>query len=270
MEVIEREVLYPHRGEIRIYPIGDIHLGSIHCAEDIVEAEIDKIRKDKDAYIIGMGDYADSILKNDPRFDIEGLPEWLKKGNIMESERQRVVKLFTPVKHKVIALLTGNHEEEIHIRNQDDFTRNVCNDLGVRYGGYSSFIKLNLAPRGGTPRYPITIHAWHGAGSAQTEGARLMRLVRLVNDIEADIYLMGHLHSITQHTPDRLVLRNGRVKSVRLAAVITGSWLKAYTQPKGNQELPPSYAEKKGYKPARLGCPILHIHPETQEFSVES
>ncbi len=270
MEVIEQIINYRHGGEVRVYPIGDIHFGSIHCDEDAIEREIELIRKDKDGYIIGMGDYADSILKNDPRFDIEGLPEWLKKGNIMESERERVVKLFKPVQKKVITLLTGNHEEELHIRFQDDITRNICKDLVVPYGGYSCFLALKFERSGSNDHHTVIIHAWHGAGAAQTEGARLMRLVRLVNDIQADIYLMGHLHAMTQHTPDRLVFWNGKVKSIRLAATITGSWLKAYTQPEKNQELPPSYAEKKGYKPSRIGTPIIHIRPETKEFTIES
>ncbi len=270
MEVIESVIKSSHGGEIRIYPIGDIHLGSIHCDEDGIEKEIETISRDKNAYIIGMGDYADSILKNDPRFDIEGLPGWLKKGNIMESERERVVKLFKPVKNKILTLLTGNHEEEIHIRFQDDITRNICKDLSVPYGGYSCFVVLKFERAGSNETHRVVIHAWHGAGSSQTEGARLMRLVRLVNDIQADIYLMGHLHAMTQHTPDRLTFQNGKVKSVRLAATITGSWLKAYTQPEKGQELPPSYAEKKGYKPSRIGCPVIHIRPELKEFTIES
>jgi len=270
MEVIERIISYTRPDTFSIYPIGDIHYGSIHCDEDGIEKQINQIAKEENSFIIGMGDFMDSILKNDPRFDIEGLAPWLKKGNIMESQRGKVNNLFEPVKDKILCLLTGNHEEEQHIRFQDDITRNICKDLGVRYGGYSCFLVLKFQRENSNERHQVVIHAWHGAGSAQTEGARLMRLVRLVNDIQADIYLMGHLHAMTQHTPDRLIYRGGRVKSLRLAATITGSWLKAYTQPKSDQELPPSYAEKKGYKPSRIGCPVIHIKPEYEEFTIES
>ena len=81
---------------------------------------------------------------------------------------------------------------------------------------------------------------------------------------------MGHLHAMTQHIPDRLTCRAGRVKSMKLGATITGSWLKAYTQPKGGQLLNSSYAEKKGYKPSRIGCPIVHLRPATGVFTIES
>ena len=97
-----------------------------------------------------------------------------------------------------------------------------------------------------------------------------MRLMRLVNDIQAHIYTMGHLHAMTSHTPDRLMCVRGRIKSMKLAATITGSWLRAYTQPKAGQSLNAGYAEKKGYKPSRIGCPIIQIKPETDEITVIS
>ena len=226
----------------------------------------------KNAFAIGNGDYADCITKNDPRFNIDGVAPWVEKSNIVESQRQKVVSLFKPLakEKKLICLGTGNHEEEIHMRHDNDITRNICKDLNVTYSGYSAFIILNFVRSEGT-HHQVIWHQWHGAGGAQTEGARLMRLMRLVNDIEAHIYTMGHLHGgITSYTPERLFFSRGRVRSTRLIAAITGCWLLVYPQPKGNQQLNPTYGEKKGYKPGRIGCPIIHIHPDSMEFSIES
>lgn len=212
------------------------------------------------------------ILKNDPRFDMDGLAPWVKKGNIVESQRKRVVNALKPLAEegKIIALGTGNHEEDIHLRHQFDMTRNICADLGVPYAGYQCFVVLLFKRRGSNESHQFIWHSWHGAGAAQTEGARVMRLVRLVNDIQAHIYTMGHLHAMTSHTPDRLIYSRGRVKSIRLVATITGSWLKTYNQPKEGEELNASYGERKGYKPSRIGCPIINIRPEPEEITVES
>ena len=91
-----------------------------------------------------------------------------------------------------------------------------------------------------------------------------MRLMKLVNDIQADIYLMGHLHDIIVKSPHRLKCVNGKIKSIPLVAAMTGSWLRAYTQPKRGEMMGISYAEKKGYVPNRIGCPIIHILPDTE------
>ncbi len=272
MEVIQKRIKCSRSDRFDIIPFGDLHAGSIHCSESEARAMRDKIRDSPNTYWVGMGDLADSITKNDKRFDIGGLAPWVKPDDIIESQRKWLVELLKPIKDKCLGLLTGNHEETIHLNHQDDITRHLCNDLGVRYAGYSCFIVLDFT-RGTAISsghvFQVIIHAWHGAGAAQTEGARMMRLVRLVNDIQADIYFMGHLHAMEHITPDRLILKNGRVKSVKLAATITGSWLKAYTQPHGDDEMTPSYAEMKGFKPSRIGAPVVHIWPARQEFTIE-
>jgi len=271
MEVIERIIPFKQKDKMfHIYPVGDIHSGAIMCDEDSIKEKVREIKETKNAIVIGMGDYIDAILGSDKRFDIVGHPQWVKKDNIIESERQFIKELFTPIKDKIVTMLTGNHEESVHLTNQNDITRNLCDDLEVPYGGYQCFVNLIFRRENSNEAHQFITHAWHGAGSAQTEGARQMRLVRLVNDIQADIYLMGHLHAIQTHTPDRLVLRNGRVKSTRLIAAITGSWLKTYAQPHKGETYTPSYGERAGYKPARIGCPVIHIDVQKNEFTVES
>jgi predicted phosphodiesterase len=263
LEVIEKTIEHKRPDIFKFYPLGDIHLGSIHCSENDIKDKIKQISSEKNSYIIGMGDYCDSILLHDKRFDIGGLAPWVEKDNIVTSQKQACIELFNPVKSKIIGMLTGNHEETIHKYHQEHITKNICKELSIPYAGYHCYINLRFDRQGGTKRNYL-IHAWHGSGASQTEGARLNRLTRLVNDIQADIYLMGHLHAMTQHTPDRLTFRNGRIKSIKLAATITGSWLKAYTQ--GSS----SYAEEKGYKPSRIGCPCICINPDKDDFWIES
>ncbi len=278
MEVLEVEIPYKRSDIFELHPLGDIHLGSPACQEDDLEKYIaTEISPNKNAYVIGMGDYTDCITKNDKRFDIEGLADWVERDNIIESQRRKVVEILKPLaqKGKLLGLLAGNHEEEIHKQHQDDIIRNICKDLSVPYAGYSCFLVLNFKRftadlDAGVSTRQYVIHAWHGAGSSQTEGARLMRLMRLVNDFQAHIYLMGHLHAITSYTPERMVYQRGRVKSVRLIATTTGSWLKTYSQPKGDQHFNPSYGEMKGYKPSRIGCPVIHLCPDKDWFTVES
>lgn len=276
MEVVDFSVKHGRSDILNVYPFGDLHAGALACAENDAKEEIRMIANDKFGYLVGMGDYADCIIKDDKRFQSNGLASWVEHDNIIPTQLDYVYNLLLPVKDKIICLLTGNHEEAIHDKYQFNFTLELCRKLGVRYAGYQCFINLHTyrtVNNSGTTgnNHSYRIHAWHGDGAAQTEGARMMRLIRLVNDIEADIYLMGHLHAITKHTPDRLVFRNGKVKSERLLAVTTGSWLKGYTQsPDVEHPLSPSYVEKKGYKPSRLGCPVIHIRPEKDIFTEES
>ena len=263
MEVIKKETSHTRPDVFKLYPLGDIHAGSIHCAENKIKDKVQEIRQDKNSYWIGMGDYADCILKDDPRFDIEGISPWVTKGNIAESQRQWIVELFKPIKNKCLCLLTGNHEESIHLHTQIDFTRNLCHDLDIPYGSYACFVRWIFSRTNSGTKRQYVIHAWHGAGAAQTEGSRVNRLKRLIDTFEADIFLMGHLHDIESYRPEKIALRNDKVKNIHKVAAITGSWLKAYTE-----GLPTSYAERNGYKPSYLGCPCITIDPDKDSLQI--
>jgi hypothetical protein len=211
-----------------------------------------------------MGDYAECITKNDPRFQGEVLSPWVKHDDIVECQRKKVVALFKPIAGKCIGLLSGNHEESIHIHHQDNFTQHICDDLGVSWAGYAAFFALRFIRPGSTNSHVVTIHAWHGAGAAQTYGARVQRLSRLVLGIQADVYLMGHLHSMESLPPAKLGLRNGKVRHLPLIATITGSWLKTYMQ-----GVPTGYGERQGYMPSNIGCPSIIIRPESNVITLE-
>ena len=278
MEVIQKVIEYNRPDVFSLYPFSDAHLGAKESAEKQLIHKVEQCASlGRLGLALGVGDWHDCITKNDKRFRMNGLADWVQRSNIVEPQRERSTTIFKPLveQGQLIAVGTGNHEETIHSLHDNDVIRNVCKDLKVPYAGYQAFIVLHFK-RAGKFTHSIVIHSWHGSGAAQTEGARLGRLMRLVNDIEADIYLMGHLHAMTTHTPDRLVLRNGRIKSERLAATITGSWLKTYNQPHDNETLDPTYGEEKGYKPSRIGCPIIKITPDNynnpneDEFVIES
>jgi UDP-2,3-diacylglucosamine pyrophosphatase LpxH len=276
MELIEFTIPYTSKSaEFHFYPIGDIHMGCIECAENDVKRKVTEVLNDPVGYVLGMGDYAECITKNDPRFDIRNLAEWVTKDNIVESQRKKVRELFEPLakEGKLIGLLTGNHEEEIHKRHDNDLTRNLCEDLNVPYGGYQCYIALHFHKDNGETRHVVIWHAWHGAGSAQTEGARIMRLIRLVSEIEADIFTMGHIHgAVSVYTPDRIycnVRTNpSSIKNRKVVATLSGSWVKGFMQSTEEKPLNPHYGERQGYKPARIGSPTIIIRPYHQEIEV--
>lgn len=278
MEVIIREIEYSRPDVFTTYPFFDAHLGAAECAESPLSHKVEECANlGRLGLAIGGGDWHDCITHNDRRFSMNGLAPWVEKSNIVNSQRRRSKEIFKPITEQGqwLGIGTGNHEESIHSFHDDDVIRELCRDLNVPYAGYHTFYILKFR-RAGKQTHMVKIHSWHGAGAAQTEGARLSRLTRLVNDIEADIYLMGHLHTITTYTPDRLTVQNGRVRSIRLAAAICGSWLKTYAQPHKDEVVDPTYGEQKGYKPSRIGMPLIKIIPDNyndnnnDQFVVES
>ena len=73
MEVIKHLITHKRPDKFKIYPLGDMHLGSVDCAEKDLEDIITQIKTERNSYWVGMGDYADLITKNDKRFSMDCL-----------------------------------------------------------------------------------------------------------------------------------------------------------------------------------------------------
>lgn len=248
--------------EYTLHPLGDIHAGVVFCAEKKIKERVQEIKDDPRALWVGMGDYVEAISPNDRRWDVGVISPWVEQTNVVESQRKWIKNLFEPIKDKCIGLLTGNHEEVCRLHNYQDIHLDLCRDLGVMNLGYSCFVRL-LFERS-TSVFAVTCHFEHGAGGAQTEGGKIMRLTKGMLGFEADIYGMGHLHDIKINTISRLHLTDSlKIKRRVKVGAITGCWFIPYIESEY-----PSYAELKGYSPSNIGAPVFVIHPYKRELKV--
>uniref|UniRef100_A0A6M3KAW4 Calcineurin-like phosphoesterase n=1 Tax=viral metagenome TaxID=1070528 RepID=A0A6M3KAW4_9ZZZZ len=276
MEVISKVIPYKRPDKFRIYPIGDIHLGVVHCDEDSLIKTVSEIQKDKNAYWIGMGDYADLVMPNDfKRWEGKILAPWMKDhvDNIGPTQLRRVDEILSPIWDKCLGLIEGNHDDNIRRYHNYNFMEELlilANKKGeVPYGGVSCFVRLlfkrtHAGEKGETHEY--IIHARHGEGSARTSGARALAVLRLSQSmVNAHITLMGHLHG--QEAPDipqRILCKGGKIKSFETIATMTGAWIRAYMQ-----GVPPCYLERWGTPPSTLGCPVLTIEPDKNRMELK-
>lgn len=264
MEVVEYRKKFRSRADkFTLYPIGDIHCGTIHCAEGKIKAAVKSIADDPFAMWIGMGDYADCIVPHDKRWDVDVVAEWVEKSNVAESQRQWLVKLFKPIADKCVGLLSGNHEESIRLYNSQDIHLDLCRDLDVKNLGYSCFVRFMFERGKGNVHQFIGVFQ-HGSGGAQTEGGKIMRLKKFMDSFDADIYGMGHLHDIKTNVIAELYLDDGNhIKQRVRVGAITGSWMRSYSE-----GMRANYAERKGYTPTVLGCPHYVITPDKRQLKV--
>ncbi len=272
MEVIDRAIEYMWADKITLYPLGDFHLGVVHCDEDLLEEIVEEIKKQKNALWLGMGDFCDCVTPSDfKRWDGKILASWMKgnEDNIGPTQLERADKLLSPIWNKCLGLIEGNHEEAIRRYNHYDFMKELLKKANIKYkvpyGGVSCLIRLNFKRKNSNETHDYIIHARHGEGSARTSGARALAVLRLSQVfVNANITLMGHLHG--QESPDipqRLILRHGKVKAFETIATMTGAWVRAYMQ-----GVPPCYLERWGSPPSVLGCPKIIIEPEKDKMEL--
>ena len=98
---------YPQNWNVlRVYAIGDVHVGSEQFNEKAIRKKIDIIANDEQGVWVLCGDVADFGLKN-------------SKTNVYQATMQPkeqieyIYELFLPVVGKMTAAVPGNHEERI-------------------------------------------------------------------------------------------------------------------------------------------------------------
>jgi hypothetical protein len=270
MQIKDFEITYTRsNAKRRLYMIGDIHGGTIHCVEDDIKAKLSEIHKDKNALWLGTGDYGEFILPGDKRFDPsqKAIPEWVEKDNIAESQRRWVVNLFKPSKEQCVGLLYGNHEENIRKFHNNNIQKNICDDLGVDNLGFSCFLRLFFRRESSRETHVFTGVITHGRSCAVTKGAKLMALRRFMDDFEGDFYAYAHVHDIIIDSRPYLTasarsFNQGKIYDREAVGAMTGCWFRTYTQ-----GVIASYGEQKVYPPTTLGC--VYFEFDLNDLTVE-
>ena len=268
-----KDIIIPYKkadSEFKLFCVGDIHAGTIHCVENDIKAKVSEIAKTKNVYWIGMGDYGEFITPKDKRFDPsqKSITEWVEPDNIAHCQTEWVCKLFQPIYKKCIGLLYGNHEESIRVFNHDNVQKNICGELGVDNLGFSSFVRLFFRRENSNESHIIKGAFTHGRSSAVTKGAKMIALERFMNSFDAHIYGYAHVHDYMPNPKSFQTLADrpfgqSKIKAEESMGVITGSWFRTYTQ-----GIIASYGEQKVYPPTEICCAMFTINPNTGEIDV--
>lgn len=234
--------------EIEILPIADLHLGDIRSDYKRIMGYLDYIKEKPNAFTILNGDLMDAAIKSSIG-DTYG-------ASLQPMEQLReCVKLFEPIKGKILAVLHGNHEARIYRSDGLDLTQIMCNQLGLDcYAdtGALLFVRFGKLPDHKYHSRPVcyTIYATHGAGGGRTEGGKVKRLSDLSAIVDADIYIHSHTHlpAIFKTAFYRVSTANSSVQICDKLFVNTGATLEYG-----------GYGETNGYKPASLETPLIHL-----------
>lgn len=248
---------------LKLIPLGDIQLQqSPVCDLDLLQNTIDRGVREQ-AYFIGMGDYLDvASPSNRKAFKTAGFYDSVHDA--MDSHMRRMeedlMKVLAPTKGRWLGMLTGHHVWEYQDGTTTDTS--LCRALDTNHLGTCAMVRLQFRD---SNRHSVSCTIWchHGNGAGLSTGAPLVKLERVIEWAEADLYLMGHQHKLVSGAIPRLYLTEG--KNPQLVAkdrlmVGTGSYLKGYLQ--GGK---PSYVEQSMLRPVSLGSPMVTIIPTRKE-----
>lgn len=187
---------------LRVYALGDIHIGSPEFDEKAIQKKIRIIEDDPCAAVVLCGDVADYGLKN-------------SKTNVYfatmspRHQQEYAYELFAPIANKFSAVVPGNHEERI----TKEVGTSPLYDLCVRWG-VEEVYRENMAitkyvfGRWDNQKCPI---CFVGAATHGTTKNKNHKFFGCIDNI--DFSISGHTHTPSYSPAGRI-----RVDSHRASA----------------------------------------------------
>lgn len=263
MIVSEARINYKYGQEIKLLPIFDIHLGATAC--DVAALKRDLETVDDNTYIIGGGDWLDSILVSDiKRYRKSGDASGQDVDDNIDQQIEEMYEYVAPYSHKILGLSIGNHEDNITKRCGTNPIKRLCKMLEVPFLSYSSLLKLSFNEKGSRGRTVVirTHHGW--GGGSRTQGASITKYARDASHWEADIFLYGHDHKKQNDRVPRLGLSGLQLISRPKIMVLCGTYLKTFLIGEN-----PSYSEREGYPPTEIGASLITIKPTNKWVDIK-
>ena len=215
---------------------------------------VERLKHEHDLYAILVGDLCESSIKTS-KGDI------FKQAGSPQDQRDWVTEHLLPVKHKLLAATTGNHEERIMNEVGIDISADIAKALGIPYRATGVMLKISFG--GGNERHPEKPYVYwgyatHGYGGARTKSAKAVKVERTATFVDADWYAMAHDH-VTNAAPDIYLKPDprthvdpvsgytiGHVQAKRKMLVKTSAYLKWG-----------GYSERGGCQPTDLESPEI-------------
>ena len=226
----------------------------------LIDSWIKYIKDNSNVYCILNGDLMNNALKS----SVSNVYE----DTLRPSEQlYKLRDLFLPIRDKILAITTGNHERRTS-KDSDSFpmrTLSTFLDLEDRWSDEGAVIILRVGSISGTKhttnknetrQVVYTIYVTHGSGGARTSNPAL-KLDRIV---DADIYIHSHVHQpkIDYKGYYRIDTKNNTVAKYDRLYLITGS-----TVDYGG------YAQIKNYNPSSNRNGIIFLNGTRKYFDVK-
>lgn len=240
---------------LELHTFADEHIGDDQCDLPRLKARIDYVANTPNAYCIMNGDILDYASRSSIG-DIEA-----RQFNIME-QLEKAIELFGPIKHKVLCITNGNHENRGYRKEGFDISKMIAMQLGLvdKYSPAAAMIFLRFGKVPGAyhnqPRL-FTIFVNHGSGGGRKEGAKAIRLADMASIVDADVYIHSHTHL-------PMVMKQGFFRADLIHSVVTNV-TKLFVNTAANLNYG-GYGEAGEFKPNSKDTPVIYLKAAKKEM----
>jgi UDP-2,3-diacylglucosamine pyrophosphatase LpxH len=223
----------------------DVHLGSKYHDEDLFRYHMDWVLEQHNSGITVVAIDGGDLCETATRDSVGAGP--FDQDEIVQQQMERAYEIYKPLAEAgiLIGLHRGNHEYRVFKHSGLDITRTLARQLGVAYFGDA----VGHLWRVGKESY--VLYTCHGTSGAQRLQTKIKACVDLAGVVDAEIYIMGHVHQLSHHTVQYYAVdkRNKVLREQQRHFVIAGCYLKHWG----------SYAMARAHPPERRGSPKIKL-----------
>lgn len=244
---------------LELHTFADEHIGE-HCCDMLrLKSRIEYIANTPNAYCVLNGDILDYASRSSIG-DIE-----TREFNIM-GQLEKAVELFSPIKNKVIAIDSGNHEHRGYRKEGFDISKMIAAQLGLvdKYSPGATMIFLHFGTsakhQGGERGHRAqlyTVFMNHGSGGGRKEGAKAIRLADMASIVDADIYIHSHTHL-------PMIMKQGFFRTNRRSSTVENV-TKLFVNTAANLDYG-GYGEIGEFKPNSKDTPVIYLRGSKKEM----
>lgn len=203
---------FPHEWDVlRLYAIGDVHVGAENFNEKAIKKKIEIIERDPQGVLCLCGDLGDFGLKN-------------SKTNVYHATMQPrqqmdyIYNLFLPITNKIVSAVPGNHEERVTKETSLCPLYDLCVRWGVEdvYRENVAILKLLFGSlKGGKQQNSFIVVTTHGS-------TRNKHRKYIGGYDNADCFVSGHTHEPSYNMMGRIRIDpiNATAKHVPCKSII--------------------------------------------------
>lgn len=243
---------------IEIFPVADLHVGAPEFQESKFLQLLNYVKEKENVFLILLGDLCNNATKS-------SVSNVYEETMPPQEQKKKLIEYLSPVANKILAMVAGNHEYRSKKEVGADILEDVAMLLGLE-GKYSPDgvvlkVKFGRFKHQSDKKIAYNFYITHGASTSLRPGGALNRAELLQLEVEnVDVYIVGHAHKQIVHPTQSLFFddKNNVLIPEDKYVILTGSWTKWS-----------SYAERKGYRPQKLGCPRILLDGYFKSIKVE-
>jgi hypothetical protein len=231
--------------KVKLVPLADVHFGSSASMVEKFREYVNYIAMNDNVFGFIGGD----LFENSHGDSNHGVSIYEQEIR-PKSQVEQMVEILSPIAHKLLWAIPGNHEDRSRTRDYDPIER-LCEMLDIPYSYEPIFV--DLLWKG----HVFSFHDQHGKCGGQTQGGKMNAAARPQEMQEHVMFtIMAHVHDGNVSRNSRICRDrvNFRLEFRKQYIIICPSFFKYFG----------SYASKEGYKPGSYGSISLDLFPNGQ------